>query len=158
MGRFYHKLIRKLISLSPDKEKVAKGLALGCAVSFTPFVGFHSLIALGLAALYKENKTAALLGTLFGNPWTFPLIWYLDWETGIILFHNPITPPDDFTLIFKEVFSALIKLDFNAFFMDIWPIYKVMLIGCIPYFLAVELILQPILKKILVKVAKRSKK
>ena len=143
--------------MSPDTAKVAKGFAYGCAVSFTPFVGFHALIAIGLAALYKQNRTAALLGTLFGNPWTFPLIWYIDWETGIFLFHNPITPPDDFTVIFKELFAALIKLDFNAFFMDIWPIFKVMLIGCIPYFIAVWLIVPHILEKMLEKVLKRIK-
>ena len=144
--------------MSPDKTKVAKGFAYGCAVSFTPFVGLHTLIALGLASLYKQNKTAALLGTLLGNPWTFPLIWYLDWQTGIFLFHDQTIPPEDFSQIFKEVFAALIKLDFNTFFIDIWPIYKVMLIGCIPYCIAVWLILPPILEKMLVKVTKRSKK
>ena len=25
---------------------------------------------------------AALIGTLFGNPWTFPFIWYLTYEIG----------------------------------------------------------------------------
>lgn len=144
--------------MSPDKTKVAKGFAYGCAVSFTPFVGLHTLIALGLASLYKQNKTSALLGTLLGNPWTFPFIWYMDWKTGISLFSNSVVPPEDFSQIFKEVWSSLIKLDFNAFFLDIWPIYKVMLIGCIPYCIAISLILPPILEKMLVKVTKRSKR
>ena len=56
---------------------LASGFACGVAVSFTPLVGFHLLLACGLAYFIRGNLATALLGTIFGNPWTFPLIFVL---------------------------------------------------------------------------------
>lgn len=51
-------------------EKVAASFALGVTISFTPLIGFHWMIALGLAFLLKLNKVDILLGTLVVNPFT----------------------------------------------------------------------------------------
>ncbi len=61
---------------------VANGLAFGAAVSFTPFIGLHLLIAAGLAWATRANVAAALIGTAIGNPLTFTLIWPLVYFTG----------------------------------------------------------------------------
>ena len=84
---------RKLISLSLKRLKgspneLAIGLSSGIAVSFTPFIGFHALIALSLAWILRGSMAAALVGTLFGNPWTFPFLWYISIELGNFFFEN----------------------------------------------------------------------
>ena len=126
--------ICKLSRLSRNKDCIAKGFATGMAVSFTPFVGFHTLLALAVAQLTRQNRTAALIGTLFGNPWTFPFIWYLDWKTGLMFMPDTQDVSlSNFSVIFKEAFHAFITLDFRIFFNDIWPVYATMLLGCVPY-------------------------
>ena len=84
---------RKLISVSLKRLKgspydLAIGLSSGIAISFTPFIGLHALIALSLAWILRGSMAAALIGTLFGNPWTFPFLWYISFELGQFFYEN----------------------------------------------------------------------
>ncbi len=54
---------------------ISAGLACGAAVSFSPFIGFHFLLGAMIAWLIRGNLIAMALGTVVGNPWTFPFIW-----------------------------------------------------------------------------------
>ena len=76
-----------------SSHEVALGLACGISVSFTPFLGLHALLAITLAWTLRGSMAAALIGTLFGNPWTFPFIWYFTYEIGqlFILANNHIS-------------------------------------------------------------------
>src|SRR4051794_41561690 len=71
-GRY---LLARIKHLPGTPHAIAAGLATGAAVSLTPFLGLHVLLALGLARLTGSNLLAAGLGTLAGNPWALPLIW-----------------------------------------------------------------------------------
>ncbi len=51
-------------------------------ISFTPLFGFHILIAMLMAKLMRGNIVAAVLGTLIGNPFTFPFIAVLAMGIG----------------------------------------------------------------------------
>ena len=55
-------------------DRVAFGVAIGVFVSFTPFFGFHMLLATLLAIVLRSIVFAALLATIVGNPLTFPVI------------------------------------------------------------------------------------
>jgi uncharacterized protein (DUF2062 family) len=55
--------------------RIAAGVASGAAVSFTPFIGLHFVVAAMLALLLRGNVVASAIGTAVGNPWTFPFIW-----------------------------------------------------------------------------------
>jgi uncharacterized protein (DUF2062 family) len=55
-------------------ETVAASFAIGVAISFTPLIGLHWIIALLLAVILKLNKVDVLLGTLVVNPITLPPI------------------------------------------------------------------------------------
>jgi uncharacterized protein (DUF2062 family) len=59
----------------PDTpHRIALGFACGVFASFTPLFGLHFVLAAGLAKLLRCNILAGLLGTLAGNPLTFPFI------------------------------------------------------------------------------------
>lgn len=59
----------------PDTpHRIALGFASGVFASFTPLFGLHFVLAAGLAKIVRGNILAALLGTIAGNPLTFPLI------------------------------------------------------------------------------------
>ena len=55
--------------------RIAAGVASGAAVSFTPFIGLHFVVAALLALFLRGNVVASAIGTAVGNPWTFPFIW-----------------------------------------------------------------------------------
>jgi len=134
LQNFLRKIIRKLESLKGNNRSIADGFATGAAVSFTPFVGFHLIIALIWAKIMKQNGVAAALGTIVGNPWTFPLIWYADLHLGkIILIRETAEDKIDFIDLFKELFHCVIMLDFGRFFSDIYPVFMPMLVGSIPF-------------------------
>src|SRR3954453_20056572 len=68
---------------------IAAGVATGVAVSLTPFVGLHLLLALGLAYLAGGNLLAAALGTLVGNPWTWPVTLPATYRLGCLILGQP---------------------------------------------------------------------
>lgn len=59
----------------PDTpHRIAIGVSCGVFVSFTPLFGLHFVLAIALARLFRGNILASLIGTVFGNPVTFPFI------------------------------------------------------------------------------------
>lgn len=59
----------------PDSPtRIARGVAFGVFTSFSPFFGFHIILALLMAKVLRANLIAALAGTIIGNPFTFPFI------------------------------------------------------------------------------------
>lgn len=67
---FGHRLKR----LPDTPHKIALGFACGVFVSFSPVFGFHFFYAALCAFIVRGNMLASVLGTLVGNPLTFPLI------------------------------------------------------------------------------------
>lgn len=64
----------RLSRLPDTPDRIARGIAAGTFASFTPLFGFHFIVAALLGRVLGGNILAALLGTFFGNPLTFPLI------------------------------------------------------------------------------------
>jgi uncharacterized protein (DUF2062 family) len=75
-------VVRRLTRLSGSPHSIAAGVASGVAISFTPFIGFHLLGAFLLSWLVRGNYIAGAIGTLVGNPWTFPFIWVVTYKLG----------------------------------------------------------------------------
>jgi uncharacterized protein (DUF2062 family) len=66
-------------------ESVARGLATGVAVSFTPFLGLHTPLALGVAYVLRGNIIASALSSAIGNPFTFYFIFWIVYNAGVFL-------------------------------------------------------------------------
>jgi uncharacterized protein len=78
-------LLKRTVRLSGTPHSIAAGVACGAAISFTPFIGFHLLGTLLLVWLVRGNYLAGAIGTLIGNPWTFPFIWVATYKLGLVL-------------------------------------------------------------------------
>lgn len=65
---------RRVQRLPDTPHRIALGFACGVMASFTPLFTLHFFVAMGLALVLRANVLAAALGTVFGNPLTFPLI------------------------------------------------------------------------------------
>ena len=76
----YYKL--RLARLPDSNYAISSGFACGAMVSFTPLLGFHFVLAVIFAYLIRGNFIAALIGTVVGNPITFPFIWGLIYKIG----------------------------------------------------------------------------
>lgn len=59
----------------PDRpQRIARGMALGVFLSFSPLHGFHFIVAALICLLVRGNVIAAFVGTFAGNPLTTPFI------------------------------------------------------------------------------------
>lgn len=139
LHKYKKQLFGKLSSLKGSPRAIAAGVACGAAVSFTPFVGAHLVLATIFAWLIRGNVVAAALGTAVGNPWTFPFIWVSVLYTGRKIIGGDYAGAVhvDFEAMFANAFKALINFDFSLFFSDIWPILWPMMVGCIPFVIIV---------------------
>ena len=113
--------IKKYISLSIKRLRgspyeLAIGFSTGIAISFTPFIGLHTLISIAIAWMLRGSMAAAIIGTLFGNPWTFPLIWYFSLEIGSIFYGNMLDLDSKISFIaLKNELTTLILILKNLF-------------------------------------------
>ncbi len=84
-GRAAEYVFHRLRRLPDKPHKIARGIAAGVFVSFSPFFGFHFVFAAIVALVIQGNMLAALMATFFGNPLTFPIIATLSLEIGMFL-------------------------------------------------------------------------
>jgi len=84
-GRLISYVIQRIKRMPGSTLSIAIGAAWGVAVSFTPFLGLHLLVGLMLAYLTRGNLLACLFATFIGNPWTFPVFFYLDYRLGAFI-------------------------------------------------------------------------
>ncbi len=75
----------RLQRLPGSPHSIALGFACGVLMSFTPFFGFHILLAMLLAWVMRVSLVASALGTVVGNPLTFPVIITTSIEFGQLL-------------------------------------------------------------------------
>jgi uncharacterized protein len=76
------KLLLDLMGRAQTPERVAAAVAVGVGVGLSPFIGFHFLMAFGLAFLFRLNKLDTVLGSLIGNPWTLPPFFAVGYRVG----------------------------------------------------------------------------
>jgi hypothetical protein len=134
----WHRIAR----LRGTPHSIAAGLASGAAVSFTPMVGIHFVLAAITGSLTRGNLIAAMIGTGVGNPWTFPFIWIWIYHLGRkILGQGDAAGNPDFLALFTGLPVFLLKMLVSfevdiVFFHKIWVVWAPMAVGAIPTFFA----------------------
>jgi uncharacterized protein (DUF2062 family) len=99
-------LVKRLTRLPGTPHSIAAGFACGAAMSFTPFIGLHTLLSVLLSFVLRGNYLAAAVGTLIGNPWTFPLIWFATYQLGHFMLGSvpaPTVPEPELTSRMHEL-------------------------------------------------------
>jgi uncharacterized protein len=64
-----------LLSLDDAPWRTALALAVGVFLSFTPFWGFQTLLALLLATVFRLNRAVTVTGTWLNLPWFAPFVY-----------------------------------------------------------------------------------
>lgn len=80
--RTFRYVQHRLVRIKDTTGSIARGMAFGAAVSFTPMPGTHIASAAFLSWASRGNVLASVVGTLAGNPWTFPFMWWAAYKTG----------------------------------------------------------------------------
>lgn len=66
---FVRRWLGALLHIDDTPERTAAAFAIGVFLGFSPFIGFHTLIAVLLAFLLNFNRVAVLLGVYSNLPW-----------------------------------------------------------------------------------------
>jgi uncharacterized protein (DUF2062 family) len=61
--------LEKLLHVHDTPRRTAAAFAVGVFCGFSPFMGLHTVMGLGLAFLFNLNRVAALLGVYSNLPW-----------------------------------------------------------------------------------------
>lgn len=122
-------LLMRLTRLSGTAHTIALGFACGAAISFTPFVGLHIALAVLLAWLFRGHLIAAVVGTVVGNPWTFPFIWLATYKLGQMMLGSGEAASWPAVTLFKHVMVDLGELVWPALTGNVsWEALKEVLI------------------------------
>ncbi len=95
---------------APRRSAVAKGLALGLFIAFTPTIPFQMLLAATAAYLVKANLPAAVAGVWATNPLTALPIYLSANRLGRFLLHD--------TWLLNLIHELFVAESRSAFFFD----------------------------------------
>jgi uncharacterized protein (DUF2062 family) len=74
---------KDFLSLKGEPHTIAMGMAIGVFVGVTPTIPFHTVLVIMFAYLFRQNITAAILGSLMiSNPVTIPFFYVSQYALG----------------------------------------------------------------------------
>jgi len=125
-GRSTRYFGKRVLRLTATPHAIALGFAAGAFASFTPLVGFHFIIAFLVAYIVRGNLVASALGTVIGNPLTFPFIWASTFKLGQWILGNEAAQSAH--EIHKEFAKRLLDESIEV----LLPMFKPMVVGALP--------------------------
>lgn len=113
----------RLLHVDDSAQRMARGIAAGVFVAYSPLLGLHMLLALIVAQLIRANKALAVMAAWMSNPLTFVLIYYPSYQLGRVIlpiFHQkPQVEIDQIQDMLNQTFSPSYML-VNLFTADYW--------------------------------------
>jgi uncharacterized protein (DUF2062 family) len=89
VSRRLRQFLNWLVRLRGSPQAIARGVAIGMIVSFTPTIGFQTLIALGVATLMNANRPVSIVPTWLTNPITIPPVYAFTYYLGSFFWPGP---------------------------------------------------------------------
>jgi uncharacterized protein (DUF2062 family) len=126
----------RLKRLPTSPHRIALGFAVGVFVVFTPFLGLQLLLCILLAWMLRASVLAAIMGSLVGNPLTYPPIWIATYSLGIMLTGD--STPFQLTVLQERAgdFTAALETaslsGISRTFYNLWQFIKPMAAGSLP--------------------------
>ncbi|GAB4297556.1 MAG: DUF2062 domain-containing protein [Desulfuromonadia bacterium] len=91
IDRLRNSLLR-LLNLNGHPARIAAGFGVGIFISFTPFFGFHTPLAVAFALLFRLNKVATITGAWVNTPLTVVPSLIVSHEIGRLILRTPPVP------------------------------------------------------------------
>lgn len=76
---------KKILSLDSHPRHISLGFAVGVFISFTPFFGLHTPMAIAAAFLFRLNKLTCVTGAWLNTPITVIPVLGLSYKLGRII-------------------------------------------------------------------------
>jgi uncharacterized protein len=108
----------RLVRMQGSSEVLARGIACGVFAGLFPFFGSQTLLALGLAIIFRGNKILAAVGPWISNPFTSVPIYAFNFHIGTWLLNDRSSPDLSF-----ESWQDVKELGLEI----IWPLF----VGCV---------------------------
>lgn len=77
--------LKYILNLNASANKIALSSSLGVLIGFSPYLGFHTLIAAGTSILLRLPVYPLMVGAYITNPITVPPIYAFLYKVGTIL-------------------------------------------------------------------------
>jgi uncharacterized protein (DUF2062 family) len=108
-------LVRKwmeaLLHIHDTPERTAAAYAVGVFFGFSPFLGLHTVLGLGVAFVFNLNRVAVLAGVYSNLPWIIAAWYALTTAFGAWLLGTKVPP--EFGEMIRQMFSlTLFSADF----------------------------------------------
>jgi len=94
LKRAYQYIWFRVMRIGATPHSIGLGFACGAFASFTPFLGFHFLLAAAIAFCFRASLVSSAFGTAVGNPITFPFILPATYEFGSYLLGSDASTED----------------------------------------------------------------
>jgi uncharacterized protein (DUF2062 family) len=101
-----------LLHVADTPKRTAAAFAMGVFFGFSPFLGFHTVLAIIVAFIFDLNRVAALLGVYSNLPWIIAPYYAIVTMIGAKIIGH--APPEGF----KAQLSALFEL--SVFHGEFW--------------------------------------
>lgn len=109
------KFYDRFVKLHGEPERLARGLALGILIGFTPTMGIQMPIALVVAAILRQSKIAALIGVWISNPLSAPFLYGFTYVLGAKVLSMEVTQALRIPTTLAELKSLSIEI-----FLPLW--------------------------------------
>lgn len=80
---------KKILSLDNHPRHIATGFAVGVFISFTPFFGIHTPMAIAAAFIFRLNKLTCITGAWINTPLTIIPALGISYKIGQVLLGHP---------------------------------------------------------------------
>ena len=111
--RHFKDLMRKILHVEDTPKRTALAFSIGVFLGYSPFLGLHTLGAIGIAFLFRLNRVAMLLGAWTNTPWWIVPYYTVATWVGMWVIRVKI----DGTVL-KEIFRSGVNEGF--FSSDFW--------------------------------------
>jgi uncharacterized protein len=81
---------KTILSLDAHPGHIAAGFAVGVFISFTPFFGLHTPLAIAMAFIFRLNKLTCLTGAWINTPLTVVPVLAASYKLGRVLQGKPL--------------------------------------------------------------------
>jgi uncharacterized protein (DUF2062 family) len=81
-----------LLHIDDTPQRTAAAFALGVFFGFSPFLGLHTLLAIGLAFVLDLNRVAVLLGVYSNLPWIIGAYYTFTTMIGSLITRTRLPP------------------------------------------------------------------
>lgn len=100
--------IQKILQLDSTPSRIAASSAVGVIIGFSPYMGFHTVLAIGISFIFNLPLYPLIVGAYITNPLTFIPLYTLCYKFGELITgqHAELTVDFFSDLTFSTIFTT----------------------------------------------------